>query len=200
MIGVVDYGAGNLRSVQNMLDALGVVNCRVQEASDTRDLSGLILPGVGAFGSAMDRLRESGLSDVVALWLEMDLPFLGICLGMQLLFDASDESPGIQGFGRIPGTCTKLAGARVPQIGWNRVRFAGNDPLFNGIPDGSWFYFLHSYRAPEASAGTTGTTDYAESFPSALKAGNCRAVQFHPEKSGDVGARLLTNWVTSCCR
>ena len=200
MIGVVDYGAGNLRSVQNMLDALGVINRRVQQETDTRDLAGLILPGVGAFGSAMDRLRESGLADVVGLWLEMDLPFLGICLGLQLLFETSEESPGVPGFGRFPGACARLAGDRVPQIGWNRVQHAEDDPLFNGIENGSWFYFLHSYRAPATAAGITGMTDYSGTFPSALTAGNCRAVQFHPEKSGDTGARLLTNWVTSCCR
>jgi imidazole glycerol phosphate synthase glutamine amidotransferase subunit len=200
MIGVVDYGAGNLRSVQNMLDAIGTMTRRVQTREDARGLDGLILPGVGAFGSAMAQLEETGLADVVALWLEMDQPFLGICLGLQLLFQGSDESPEVAGFGRFPGICGRVMGERVPHIGWNTVHYEADDPLYKGIQESSWFYFLHSYQAPEMETDITGRTSYGINFPASVAAGNCRAVQFHPEKSGAVGAKLLNNWVTSCCR
>lgn len=200
MIGVIDYGAGNLRSVQNMLDSLDVVSTRVQTPEDLRNLDGLILPGVGAFGAAMERMEQNGLADAVGLWLESDLPLLGICLGLQLLFEGSAESPGVTGFGRFTGNCRRVRGRIVPHIGWNRVSPQTDDPLLANIGDDNWFYFLHSYQAPDSTDGTTAVTDYAGTFPSMLVAGNCRAVQFHPEKSGETGAKLLKNWVTSCCR
>ncbi len=200
MIGVVDYGAGNLRSVQNMLDSLDVVSTRVQSPEDLRNLDGVILPGVGAFGAAMEQMELTGLADAVGLWLESDLPLLGICLGLQLLFDGSAESPGVAGFGRFTGSCGRIRGRIVPHIGWNRVLSQTDDPLLDGIGDNNWFYFLHSYQAPDNTDATVGLTDYAGTFPSVLASGNCRAVQFHPEKSGETGAKLLKNWVTSCCR
>ncbi len=199
MIGVIDYGAGNLRSVHNMLNAIGVVSRRIQEPADMNGLNGVILPGVGAFGSAMKKLEETGLADAVGAWLDMDLPFLGICLGLQLLFEGSDESPKAKGFGKFKGRCRRLQDGRVPHIGWNQVH-TPDDLLYRGIGDDPYFYFLHSYAVDAKAAPGAGLTDYHGPFTASLTEGNCRAVQFHPEKSGEAGAKLLQNWVASCWR
>jgi imidazole glycerol phosphate synthase glutamine amidotransferase subunit len=203
MIGIVDYGAGNLRSVIKAFDFLGFKSRLVDRAAALDGAELLVLPGVGAFGEAARQLKASGLFDPIRDWLRDDRPFLGICLGLQLLFESSEESPEEKGFAAVRGTCRRLAARKVPQIGWNTVRQTvggpAAPPLFRGFPDGSYFYFVHSfYVAPEDPGLIAATTDYEGAYPSVVARGRTWGVQFHPEKSGELGLRLLSNWVRQC--
>lgn len=198
MIGIIDYRAGNLQSVEKALRHLGAA-CRI--VGGPAELAGcdkLLLPGVGAFGAAMENLRRTGLAGPILAWLKNDRPFLGICLGMQLLFETSDEDPAIPGLGFFAGACRLFPAGKVPQIGWNRVRPRGRSGLLRGLPAEPYFYFLHSYYAvPEAPAIVTGITDYGLEYPAQVEQGNICGVQYHPEKSGGTGIQLLANWVRS---
>lgn len=195
MTGIIDYGAGNIRSVINALERLDTPWTVSGSADELGGCERLILPGVGAAASAMELLRRNEL----ACWLRgVTVPLLGICLGAQLLFERSGEG-ACACLGVIPGDVVKLdgGGLKVPHIGWNRVRRLRPDPLFEGIGDGTHFYFVHAYHIPIVAA-TSCVTSHGAEFSSAVAAGNYRGVQFHPEKSGEAGLRLLGNFLKLC--
>lgn len=197
MVCVVDYGAGNLRSV---LSALRAVGCGPKVAETPQDVDGttaLILPGVGAAVDTMQNLRERGLAEVVSDWIAADRPFLGICMGLQVLFASSDEGGGQECLGVLPGQVRRLpAGMKVPHMGWNQVRYTQPCALFDDIPDGTNFYFVHSYVArPSDPSLTAAQTEYGIDFCSAVARGNLFATQFHPEKSGPPGLQVYRNFV-----
>lgn len=199
MIAIIDYGAGNLRSVKKAFDFLNVQSQVVSSPNEASGAEKIVLPGVGAFGSAIDKLNDSGFFSWIKDWLEADRPFLGICLGMQLLFETSTESEGYRGLGAFAGRNLRFQQGKVPQIGWNQVNKSNNSRLFSGIENNSFFYFLHGfYISPENEAIVSATTDYFISYPSVIERGNVFAVQFHPEKSGEAGLALLKNWVELC--
>lgn len=197
MLVVIDYRAGNLYNVANALKYLGSEFVFSGDPKIVGRASKVILPGVGSARAAMDSLAEQGL---VATLKGLRVPFLGICLGLQLLFEASqeDDTPCL---GMLSGTVKKFDSSqvKVPQIGWNQVRYLSSkethSPLFQGIPNNSFFYFVHSYYAPDSSGVTVAVTDYAIPFASAVHEGSFWGVQFHPERSGDVGLRLLQNFL-----
>ncbi|MCB9066378.1 MAG: imidazole glycerol phosphate synthase subunit HisH [Calditrichia bacterium] len=196
MIGIIDYGAGNLRSVRKALDFLEVESRILHSAADFSGLEKVILPGVGAFQAAVDKLREYGMEQPVLDWIAADKPFLGICVGMQVLFDSGAESPGAKGLGVFAGEVPKFDHHKVPQIGWNRLNIRKASPLLNGIPDGSYFYFLHSFYCKPADPDVIiAETDYGITYTAIVQRGNVFAVQFHPEKSAENGLKLLKNWI-----
>jgi glutamine amidotransferase len=195
---IIDSGGANLASLRYALDRLGA-NAEVSsDAARIRRATHVLLPGVGAAHDAMARLRAHGLDTVIPALTQ---PLLGICLGMQLLFDASDEAPagtnGTPGLGVIPGRVVRIPagpGQPVPHMGWNQLEPLHEDPLFAGIGRGDYVYFVHSYAAPVA-ADTLATSDYGGRFTAAVRRGNFRGVQFHPERSAATGARLLANFI-----
>jgi imidazole glycerol phosphate synthase glutamine amidotransferase subunit len=200
-IGVLDYGAGNLGSVMNALERLGTearfVNGPEEIAADgTSPFGRLLFPGDGHFGTTMESLEKSGYAESLRAWIKADRPFLGICIGLQALFEASEEAPGVKGLGVIRGTVKRFPGRKVPQIGWNNTAAKPASRLFRGLPENSFFYYIHSYYVesgePDAVAATA---DYYLNYCSVVERGNLAAVQFHPEKSGAAGLRLLENWV-----
>ncbi|MBI4504365.1 MAG: imidazole glycerol phosphate synthase subunit HisH [Chloroflexi bacterium] len=198
VIAVVDYGAGNLRSVVKALQRL---EAAVDVTSDPRALAhagALLLPGVGAAGEAMERLQSLGLRQSLAAAVADGKPFFGVCLGLQLLFERSEESAG-PCLGILPGVVCRLRSRlKVPHMGWNQVHQRATHPLFAGIPDAAYFYFVHAYVAYPADRATViGETDYDVVFPSVLAHHNVVATQFHPEKSGATGLRLYANWLAS---
>ena len=200
-IAVVDYGAGNLVSIDQALRAVGADVVLAHRPEGLAGADALIVPRVGAAAPAMERLRGAGLVTPIRAWLADDRPFLGICLGLQLLFDASDED-GARTFGVIPGRTTELRDApRLPHIGWNQVDLRREHALFDGIPSGSNFYFVHSYAGvPEGPGGDAmilAETTHGRPFVSVVARGNLAGVQFHPERSGVDGLRLLGNFVRS---
>ena len=192
MIGIVDYGAGNLRSVQKALEALGKKAAVSGEASVLDGCERLILPGVGSFGAGMHELRARGLDKYVVRRAK-DTKILGICLGMQFLLEKSFEDGEFEGLGLIPGKVVRFTEGKIPQIGWNGA-FGLRTPLFDGIAEGTYFYFVHSYRADCGDRYACAKTDYYGEYPSAVFCGNAFGVQFHPEKSGEAGLRLLKNF------
>ena len=198
MIAIVDYGAGNLRSVELALARLGV-HTRVTADPDMLALAdGLILPGVGAFSDAMAALGRSGTIPAVLEAVGAGRPLLGICLGMQLLLDGSEEGPGVPGLGLIPGEVRRLPGCglKIPHMGWNSLTPAKPSPLFKGLPEEPYGYFVHSYACKAADpADVLAVTDYGVPFHAAVQRGRILGFQFHPEKSGDVGQKLLANFV-----
>jgi imidazole glycerol phosphate synthase glutamine amidotransferase subunit len=198
LIAVVDYGAGNLVSIEQALVAVGA---RVVVAADTASLAtadALVVPGVGAAGPAMDRLERYDFIDPIRRWIAADRPYLGICLGLQLLFDGSDED-GAATLGILPGRTVRLSGApTLPHIGWNQVERGRDHPLFDGIADGADFYFVHSFAgavASDAHDAVLAETTHGQPFVSAVAVGSVLGVQFHPERSGSDGLRLLANFV-----
>jgi len=197
-VAVVDHGAGNLVSVREALEDAGAIVAFARHASDLVGTDGLVLPGVGAAAPAMDRLRRQGLVRAVRSWAAEGRPLLGVCLGLQLLMDGSDED-GARTLGLIAGRSVRLVDApRLPHVGWNQVERSRDDPLFDGIVPDDDFYFVHSYAvAPsaEASAVTLATTVHGMPFVSAVGTGSITGVQFHPERSGRAGRRLVANWV-----
>ena len=202
MIGVIDYGAGNLRSVCNSLKKLSV-DCHVVKApSDLNKIETMIFPGVGSFGDSSDQLKKQSLFEPIREWIINDRPFLGICIGFQMLFDSSEESPGSEGLGIIPGKVIKFSeqkNLKVPHMGWNEVQIKNlNDPVWQKIDDLTPFYFVHSYfpklESPEFSSSTT---SYGVDFTSSIRFGNTFGTQFHPEKSQNSGLRLIENFLKS---
>lgn len=199
MIAVIDYDAGNIKSVEKALLFLG------EEVAVTRDrdvilgADGVILPGVGAFGDAMDKLRAYGLTEVIRECVDRGVPFLGICLGLQLLFESSEESPGVEGLHILDGRIVRIPsenGLKVPHIGWNDLRFPNPGRLFQGLQDNSYVYFVHSYYLQAADEGiVTASADYGVTIHASVEKGNVYACQFHPEKSSDVGMQILRNFI-----
>jgi imidazole glycerol-phosphate synthase subunit HisH len=200
MIAVLDYGIGNLRSAEKALQHLGVDAALTTDPAAARRADGVVLPGVGAFGRCMEQLRESGLEPVVHEAVESGTPFLGICVGMQMLFDASEEAPGVKGLGIITGEVRRLTAAeRLPHMGWNTITIRTGSALFDGIDDGSWLYFVHSYApVQDDEAVVAATTDYGGTVVAAVEQGSLWATQFHPEKSAAHGLRLLQNFADAC--
>lgn len=198
MITIIDYGMGNLRSVSKALEHLGAPCEITSEPARVAGAERLILPGVGAFGDAMEELHRRGLIGPIHDFVRTGRPMLGICLGMQILMDSSEESPGVAGLGLIPGAVRRFrTELKVPHMGWNRVMQGTAAPLFRGLPDGEHFYFVHSYYcdpAPEAQDAVAGRTPYALEFPSVLWRDNIMATQFHPEKSQTRGLQMLRNF------
>ena len=198
-VAVVDYGAGNLVSIEQALLAAGASVNRATAPGDVATADLLVVPGVGAAAPAMERLRRAGFVEPIRDWIAADRPFLGICLGLQLLFEGSDED-GAETLGVLPGRTVRLQDApTLPHIGWNQVALARPHAAFDGIADGADFYFVHSFvGAPAGGAGidaALATTDHGSTFVSAVARGRMLGVQFHPERSGDDGLRLIANVV-----
>lgn len=205
MIGIVDYGMGNLGSVANALTHLGLDAELLTAPAQINDHERLLLPGVGSFAMAMDRLNEAGWTDALCRHCGEGMPLLGICLGMQLLFEEGEENGLRQGLGLLPGRVVPLkpdVGLRVPQIGWNGLDFARRHPLFRGIKEHVDFYFVHSFQCmPADPADIIATCDYGSAVTAAVARANVAGMQFHPEKSQDCGLKLLSNfaeWDPEC--
>jgi len=192
----VDYGAGNLRSVAKALAKLGYMAQVTSEPEVVAEAEAIILPGVGAAADAMESLGKRGLVNTLKEAVAQEKPFFGVCLGLQLLFEASEEGGWHPCLGLLPGTVRRLPPAlKVPHMGWNRVRQVGDHPLWKGIPNSSYFYFVHSYYvAPQDESGVIGETDYGLTFASVMSRGNLVGTQFHPEKSGDLGLWVYDNF------
>jgi glutamine amidotransferase len=199
MIALVDYGMGNLRSVEKALTRVGGDVRIVTDAPAVAKADALVLPGVGAFGDCLANLERVGLVAAVRDFVASEKPFFGICLGFQALFDSSEEAPGVKGLGLFPGTVPRFTvnGLKVPHMGWNRLNIQQRDcPVLKGVAEGSFVYFVHSYYCkPADPAVVCGTTDYGQSFCSMLWNKNVYATQFHPEKSQAVGLQILQNFV-----
>ncbi len=197
-IAVVDYGAGNLVSIEQALTAVGAVVSVARDGDALRDTDAIVVPGVGAAGPAMARLARRGLVEPIRAWLAADRPYLGICLGLQLLFDGSDED-GALTLGVLPGRTSRLEDApTLPHIGWNQVVRTREHPIFDGIGDGADLYFVHSYAgvpAADTDEIVVARTEHGRPFVSAVARGRLLGVQFHPERSGTDGLRLLANFV-----
>ena len=196
MIAIVDYGMGNLRSVQKAFERVGHSATITDRPEDVSRSQRVVLPGVGAFGDAMDNLKRSGLIGPIVESISEGRPFLGICLGLQLLFAQSEEMGRHRGLDVLPGRVRRFPeGERVPQIGWNQIHTQRETPLLAGVPDGSFFYFVHSYYVePENPDDVITTTDYGIDYTSIAGRGNAFGIQFHPEKSQDLGLRILKNF------
>ena len=200
MIAVLDYGIGNLRSAQKALQRYTTDVRLVTSASEAEGAAGVVLPGVGAFGRCMEALRASGLDSVARAAVSDEVPFLGICIGMQMLYEASDEDPSVPGLGLLGGRVTRLAdGVKHPQMQWNRLNVRRPSALLGGIESGDWAYFVHSY-APEPVDGgdVVATCEYGGDVVAMVERGPLWATQFHPEKSSAVGLQLLANFVSRC--
>lgn len=195
-IGIIDYGMGNLRSVQKGFEKSGMKAVVVTEPGRLKGCDGIVIPGVGAFGDAMDNLRSPGMLEAIRDYIRGGRPLLGICLGMQVLLEASEEHGIHEGMGIIPGMVRRLPGdVKVPHMGWNVVKPVRESTLFDGVPGGSRFYFVHSYYCdPEGDGWTLGTTPYGLDFASAVGSENVLGLQFHPEKSSTLGLKILENF------
>ena len=200
MIGVIDYGAGNLRSVCNSLKKLSVNSTLIRSPEDIKDISSIIFPGVGSFGDSSEQLKKQRLFDPIKSWLKDDRPFLGICIGFQMLFEKSDESPNSDGFGVIPGKVVRFTeenSLKVPHMGWNEIKVRNSsDPIWKGIKTSTHFYFVHSYYPePLESNSVSSITSYGLEFASSVRCGNIFGTQFHPEKSQTAGLKLISNFL-----
>jgi len=198
MIVIIDYGMGNLRSVQRAFEYVGAEVVVTTRRETIESASAAVLPGVGAFGKAMSNLEQAGLTDVIRQAIAEGRPFLGICLGLQLLFEESDEMGQYRGLGVFGGQVKRFeVGLKVPQIGWNQIHIQRPSPLLEGVADGSYAYFVHSYYvAPADPEIVLATTDYEIDYASIVGQGNVFGIQFHPEKSQAVGLRILRNFTT----
>lgn len=200
-VGIIDYGGGNLRSVANALRSLSVEPRVVASVGDFGGLTHLLLPGQGAFGDVVSRLEERGLGAPLRDWIAADRPYFGICVGYQILFDRSDEAPGIPGLGVLRGDVRRFAdepGLKIPHMGWNSARATrGDTRVWRGLGDDPYFYYVHSYFPVPADPGVVvaETTYGNQTFAGAVERGNLFACQFHPEKSQDAGLRLIRNFL-----
>lgn len=200
MLAVIDYGAGNLRSVLHSLKYLGVENMKlVHQPEELQDADKIILPGVGAFGAGMQALHNQQLVEPIREAVEKGVPYLGICLGMQFLFESSDEMGTHEGLGIIPGHVTRFSpdiGLKIPHMGWNQLNFTKETPIFDNLPEPSYAYFVHSYYCiPQNHEDISATVWYGADFTVAIQHDNVFGVQFHPEKSQKVGLSILKNFL-----
>lgn len=200
MTAIIDYDAGNIKSVEKALLKLGEEAVITRDREILRKADRVILPGVGAFGDAMDKLRAYGLEEAIHEIAAKGIPFLGICLGLQLMFERSDESDGVAGLGLLPGEILRIpdeSGIKVPHIGWNSLKFPNKGRLFRGIPEDSYVYFVHSYylKARDEEI-VTAATEYGTLIHASVEKDNIFACQFHPEKSSDVGLAILGNFIS----
>lgn len=198
-VAVLDYGIGNLRSAAKALERVGADARLTDSGVEVEAADAVVLPGVGAFGACMSSLRERGLEEVTRAACASGRPFLGICVGMQMLFSSSEEDPGVDGLGVIPGRVRYIDGDVVrPQMQWNRLEIVGDDPMFTGLGERPWMYFVHSlHGVPDVPDAVVATCQYGQTVNAAFRAGNVSAVQFHPEKSAQAGLGLLANFVAS---
>lgn len=199
MIAIIDYDAGNIKSVEKALQYLGEEVVVTRDKDVILNAQKVVLPGVGAFGDAMAKLQKYELIDVIKQVVEKKIPFLGICLGLQLLFEKSEESPGVKGLGILEGEIIRIPdadGLKIPQIGWNSLNYPNNGTLFKDIPENSYVYFVHSYylKAKDESI-VKATTDYSTLIHASVEKDNVFACQFHPEKSSEVGLKILKNFI-----
>ncbi len=198
-LGVIDYGAGNLRSVCNSFKAAGFEGVIVRSEEDMEGLTHLVLPGVGAFGDCMEKIHEQELAVPLRSWINQDKPFLGICIGYQVLFESSEETPGVEGLGIYKGHVERFPemGIKVPHMGWNSVQLCDKkDAMWRGMGDDPYFYYVHSYYpCPEDPELIAATTSYGIPFAAAIRRGRLVATQFHPEKSQRLGLLLLKNFM-----
>ena len=198
-IGVVDYGSGNLRSVCKALEASGASATLVSEASRLAGFDAVVVPGVGSFGDCAANLQATGLREPLREWIQAGRPYLGICLGYQLLFESSEESPGVSGLGVLPGTVIRFSdpGLKVPHMGWNSLSDL-KGPLFGGLPEETAFYFVHSFfPVPSDPSLASSTCEYGRRFAASISRGALHATQFHPEKSQVAGLAVLRNFLST---
>jgi len=200
-IGIVDYQRGNLRSVQKALEKAGADARLITAPAEFAGVAGLVVPGVGSFGDCSETLERTGLREPILEWLRSGRPYLGICLGYQLLFESSEESPGVRGLGFLPGRVVRFPDSvgKVPHMGWNSLEFAEpRDPLYAGLSASDQAYFVHSYYPRPANPETVSAwCDYGGKFAASIGQANVRGVQFHPEKSQAVGQKILRNFLDS---
>lgn len=200
MIAIIDYDAGNLKSVEKALLSLGETPVITRDREQILSADKIILPGVGSFGDAMGRLRQYELVETIHRSVERSTPFLGICLGLQLMFERSDESDGVEGLGLLKGEIVKIPdcpGLKIPHMGWNSLNIKPGTRLFKGIEDGAYVYFVHSYYLKaEDQQVVAASTEYSARIHAAVEEKNLFACQFHPEKSGDVGLQILKNFIS----
>ena len=198
MITVLDYDAGNIKSVEKALNFLGEEVKITRDREEILSADGVILPGVGAFGDAMEKLHQYGLVDVIHEVVDRQIPFLGICLGLQLMFESSEETPGVEGLHLLDGKIRRIPaaeGLKIPHIGWNDLTFPNEGRLFRGVEEHSYVYFVHSYYLKAADEQIVkATTQYSTTIHASVESGNTFACQFHPEKSGTVGLSILKNF------
>jgi len=198
-VAVIDYGSGNLRSVEKALQKTGAEPVRCAAADELNGCEAIVLPGVGSFGDCARSLDERSLTPVLRDWLAADRPYLGICLGYQILFESSEESPEARGLGRWPGRVVKFEeapGRKVPHMGWNNLTWGSPDPIYAGVPENSYVFFVHSYYpAPADESLVTAWCYYGVEFAASAAQGRVHGVQFHPEKSQEIGLRILGNFV-----
>ncbi len=199
MTAIIDYDAGNIKSVEKALQALGEEAIITRDREKILNADHVILPGVGAFGDAMRKLRAYGLEEIIYEVVQKGIPFLGICLGLQLLFERSDESDGVKGLGLLSGKIMRIPdeqGLKIPHIGWNSLKFPRQGRLFRGIPEDSYVYFVHSYYLKAEDENTvTATSQYGTLIHASVEKDNIFACQFHPEKSSEVGLKILKNFI-----
>ena len=199
MVAIIDYDAGNIKSVEKALLHLGEEVIITRDREQILNSDKVILPGVGAFGDAMEKLRSYGLDKVIYEVVERKIPFLGICLGLQLLFEKSDETPGVKGLGILPGEILRIPdkeGIKIPHMGWNSVKIKENARMFKDVPQDSYVYFVHSYYLKAGrEEDVAATTEYSTLIHAAVEHDNVFACQFHPEKSSEIGLKILKNFV-----
>ena len=198
MIAIIDYDAGNIKSVEKALQYLGEEAVITRDAGEILMADKVVLPGVGAFGDAMEKLNRYGLVPVIHEVVEKGIPFLGICLGLQLMFESSEEAPGVEGLGLLKGKIVRIPegdGLKVPHMGWNSLSFPKEGRLFAGIPENSYVYFVHSYYLQAEEDIVTATAEYGVTIHASVEKGNVFACQFHPEKSSHTGLTILKNFV-----
>ncbi len=200
MIAIIDYDAGNIKSVEKAMMALGQEVVITRDKETILNAEGVILPGVGAFGDAMQKLRDYDLVETIHKVVKKNIPFLGICLGLQLMFESSEETPGVKGLGLLKGKIVRIPegeGLKIPHIGWNNLRYPNVGRLYKDIPEDSYVYFVHSYylQAEEPEI-VVATTEYGVVIQASVEKGNVFACQFHPEKSSSVGMKILENFIS----